>query len=247
MGAMKDQLQADMAHDALRGDVLNALLGSVNGDSAQLVQASKDVADHVARFRARLASMDQKTTAPALKQAMAAVRPDADAYLAGAAQMVSTAASDKEAAAAAYPRFVQHFEQRETSMGELSEVIERNSTAAGGASDSVAAAARTQIIAVSILSMAVALILGLLNARAIIGPLDAAIVSAACISDGDLSERHGQAAPDPSNQTETGRLHQALAHMRASLHEIVTQVRHRCNVDRIRSDRRRQHGFVVAH
>ena len=223
--AMKDQLQADMAHDALRGDVLNALLGSANGDSAQLVQAGKDVAEHVALFRERLASMDQKTTDPALKKAMAAVRPDADAYLASAAQMVATAAADKDAAAAAYPRFTAHFEKLETSMGELSEVIERNSAAAGAASDSVAASARMQIIAVSILSMAVALLLGLLNARAIIRPLDAAIASAACIADGDLSEQHGETTHDASDHTETGRLHQALAHMRASLHEIVTQVR----------------------
>ncbi len=223
--AMKDQLQADMAHDALRGDVLNALLGAVNGDAAQLAQAGKDVTEHVALFRDRLASMEQKTSDPALKQAMAHVRPDADAYLASAAQMAATAVADKEAAAAAYPRFVQHFEKLETSMGELSEVIERNSNAAGAASDRVAADARLQIIAISLLSMLVALILGVLNARAIIGPLDAAIAAAACIADGDLSAQHGPATQEAGDQTETGRLHQALSHMRTSLHQIVTQVR----------------------
>ena len=223
--AMKDQLQADMAHDALRGDVLNALLGAAKGDTAQLAQAGKDVTEHVAVFRERLASMEQKTRDPALRQAMAHVRPDADAYLANAIRMAAMAASDKDAAAAAYPAFVQHFEKLETSMGELSELIEHNSTTAGEAAGSVANDARTHIVAFSLLSMVVALILGVLNSRAITRPLDAAITAAARIADGDLTEQQGVHARDAADVTETGRLHDALANMRANLHHIVTQVR----------------------
>ena len=222
--AMKDQLQADMAHDALRGDVLNALLGAVNGNTAQVAEAGKDMTAHLTLFRERLASMAGKTTDPALRAAMARVRPDADAYLANASQMVAMAAADKDAAAAAFPAFMRRFEKLEESMGELSDTIERKSTASADASASVAANARLQIIAVSILSMLVALLLGVFNARAIIGPLDAAIASAVCIADGDLSEQTGAHA-GLTDHTETGRLHQALSNMRASLHQIVTQVR----------------------
>ena len=185
--AMKDQMQADQAHDALRGDVLKALLGAVNGDPSQQAEAAKEVAEHVSLFRTRLASMDAKTSDPALKQAMALVRPDANVYLTSATRMVATAASDKDAALAAYPDFLRHFSTLEMSMGSLSERIERNSTAAAEASDTVAAGARAQIIGASLLSMVVALMLGLLNSRAIIRPLDAAIAAAACIADGDLS------------------------------------------------------------
>ncbi|QYF94204.1 MCP four helix bundle domain-containing protein [Massilia sp. PAMC28688] len=221
--AIKDQLQADMMHDAIRGDVLGALLGATNGDQAQAQEAAKDFAEHAALLRARLASMDDNTDDAVLKQDMARVLPDAEAYLASAATMIKGAAVDKDAAQAAYPAFLVSFRKLEDSMGELSEHIERNSAAAGVAADSTAGRARLQIIGVSLLSMLVALALAMVNTRAIVRPLDAAIASAARIARGDLSADAGHDQADPG--TETGRLLLALSNMRTSLHQIVSQVR----------------------
>ena len=221
--AIKNQLQADQAHDAIRADVLDALLSATNGDSEQAKQAAKDLAEDTALLRARLASMAAKSSA-GLKQDMAKVGPDADAYLASAANMVKTAAADKDAARAAFPAFMQSFRKLEESMGALSERIEHESTVAASKGDQAGSDAVMQIACVSLLSMFVALVLGTMNTRAIIGPLDAAIESAARIAQGDLSGGAGRDAE--SADTETGRLILALSNMRASLHDIVSEVRY---------------------
>ncbi|MBC7686079.1 MAG: MCP four helix bundle domain-containing protein [Bdellovibrionales bacterium] len=127
--AIKNQLQADQAHDAIRADVLEALLSAANNDSEQAKQAAKDLADHTALLRARFASMAAKSSAE-LKQDMAKVGPAADAYLGSAANMVKTAAADKDAVQAAFPAFMQSFRKLEESMGVLSERIKHDSTVA---------------------------------------------------------------------------------------------------------------------
>ena len=221
--AIKDQLQADMAHDAIRGDVLGGLLAATNADSAAAQEAAKDLAEHTTVLRARLASMAAITTDAQLKRDMAKVGPDAEAYLASAASLLKAAALDKDAAQAAYPAFLNSFRRLEESMGALSEHIEKNSAAAAAGGEQAGKNALLQIGGVSLLSMLVALALGMMNTRAIVTPLNAAIESAARIAQGDLSGDAGHG--NGSTHTETGRLILALANMRASLHDIVAQVR----------------------
>lgn len=221
--AIKDQLQADMMHDAIRGDVLGALLAATNADQAQGQGAAKDFTEHAALLREGVARMDQTTQDARLKQEMAKVRPDVEAYLVSAGAMIQSAADDKDAAQAAYPSFLTSFSKLEDSMGALSERIEQNSAVTAKAATSAAANARLQIAAVSVLSILVALALAYVNTRAIVRPLDAAIASAALMAGGDLSGDGGHDQGDSA--TETGRLIMALSNMRASLHGIVSQVR----------------------
>ena len=47
---MKDQLQADQAHDALRADVMAALLANASDDEKQRGEANKDADEHIAVF-----------------------------------------------------------------------------------------------------------------------------------------------------------------------------------------------------
>ncbi|QBE61859.1 methyl-accepting chemotaxis protein [Pseudoduganella lutea] len=221
--AIKDQLQADMAHDAIRGDVLGILLSATSGDAAQANEARQDLVEHATLLRARLASMAGLTSDAALQHAMAAVMPDAEVYLASASVIGKMGAGDKAAIDAAYLAFLASFRKLEQSMAALSDHIEQNSTLLAAAGESTAHDAKLRIVAVSMLSMVVALALGQMNARAIVVPLNAVMQAAARIARGDLTEDATQGHAD--NRTETGRLTLALADMRASLHEIVSQVR----------------------
>ena len=223
MSTIKDQMQADMAHDAIRGDVLGALLGASDANSAQIKEAADDLREHSALLRERLASMAANTRDAGLRRAMAKVTPDAASYLSSAASVVSAAAADQEAAKAVYPDFLVKFRTLEDSMGALSELIEQSSTVAAAAGAKAGSDALLQIAGVSLISMLVALALGIINTRAIVAPLDAAIESAARIARGDLCTKAGEANAD--RQTETGRLILALSNMRKSLPDIVTQVR----------------------
>jgi methyl-accepting chemotaxis protein len=220
--ASKAQLQADQAHDALRSDVLAAMLASTNGDADGQKQAATDAREHGALFTRTMAEMDALATNPELKKAMAQVRPDVDAYLASVNAMLKLAGSDKSAAQAGFVPFMATFHKLEKSMDDLSKLIEANSETSRKRGDEVVANSGTQILATLVLAVLVALAVGMAVARSIIGPLDEAIGVAARIATGDLGT---EIALDPRDHTETGCLKRALADMRSNLHRIVTQVR----------------------
>jgi methyl-accepting chemotaxis protein len=219
--AIKDQLQADQMHDALRADVLAALLAGSSGHQ----EVAKDTAGHAAQFRRLLDQMEGQDTSAALKGAMAKVRPDAEAYLKRATEVVALAATDQAAAQAAQPGFMTQFRVLEKSMGELSELIEKDSKTTRAQGDAVVVQARNRIVGVALLAVLVSLGVGFFLTRSIILPLEAAIGFADTIARGKLGS---SIAADEADHTETGRLMRALAAMRANLHRIVGQVRDGC-------------------
>ncbi|MGJ9419829.1 methyl-accepting chemotaxis protein [Massilia sp. CMS3.1] len=220
--AIKDQLQADMAHDALRADVLSALMAAAQGNAGEVQNVGREVTQRVAVFNKLLADMEGGTTDPNLKAAMARVRPDANAYLKSASGIVALAANDAAAAQAAHPAFMGHFLKLEASMGELSELIEAHSTATRDGGDRVVVQAKRNILCIALAAMLITFTAGYFLSRSIIRPLGQAITFATGIAGGRLDTairvEHG-------DKTETGRLKQALEAMRLSLHSIVSEVR----------------------
>src|SRR5690349_7033330 len=55
----REALEADMAHDAIRGDVLRALLAarSATPDAAEIAAIDQDLADHSATMREKLTDL----------------------------------------------------------------------------------------------------------------------------------------------------------------------------------------------
>ncbi|HEY0061723.1 MAG TPA: methyl-accepting chemotaxis protein [Telluria sp.] len=220
--AMKDQLQADQAHDALRADILAALLASGQGDAAALGQVRKDVDEHIALFRERIKSMDGAGTDARLRQAIDKVRPDMDRYLALSAEMVRLALADKDAAQARFPAFMASFRVLEKSMGELSELIEKDSDDVKVVGDAAVVSSTRQIVGFGILALLLMLVSGALLTRSITVPLDQVVSFASRVAEGDLSGRLDTADGDRS---ETGILKRALLDMNQNLHRIVSEVR----------------------
>jgi methyl-accepting chemotaxis protein len=219
---MKDQMAADQAHDALRADVLAALLAGAGGSAEEREAARRDTAEHIALFRKQLASIDKETTDPALRAAMDKVRPDVDAYLASAEKTVALALSDVEAARQAHPAFMQRFHALEKSMGALSELIEAASTATRDAGDQTVRLAERSIAIAAVLAALVLLGAGSLLARSISRPLNESIELAGLIAEGRLD---ADIDCHEDDRTETGQLKRALRSMRDSLRRIVGDVR----------------------
>jgi len=220
--AMKDQLQADMMHDALRADVLAARLAADRNDAAEIKGVREDTAEHIALFRKLIDDMGAATTDAEIQQAMRQVRPDVDRYLASAQQMVTLALSDKDAAQAQFGAFMDTFRVLEKSMAALSDVIEKNSDATKAVGDAAVTGSRYQIIGFAALAALVSLLMGRALARSIMTPLNQAVGFAASVARGDLSGRIEVGDDDVS---ETGVLKRALRDMNSSLHRIVSQVR----------------------
>ncbi|NGZ88262.1 methyl-accepting chemotaxis protein [Duganella aceris] len=220
--AMKDQLQADQAHDALRADVLAARLAGDKNDPAEAKEVRADTAEHIALFRKLIKEMDQVGTDDEVKLAMQKVRPDVDRYLLSAQEMVELSLTDKDQAQARFAAFMDSFRVLEKSMAALSELIEKNSDASKEVGDAAVVSSRYQIIGFSLLAAAVALVIGWMISRSIMRPLDEAVGFAERVAQGDLS---GRMEVVDADRTETGLLKRALRDMNDSLHRIVSQVR----------------------
>ena len=218
--AIKDQLQADQAHDALRADVLAALLAG--DDAARQKDAAADAAEHAALLTSRLDAMGSHHANATLAEAMARVRPDASAYLDSVRDMIALAARDRAAANARFDDFMVRFHKLEKSMEALSDVIEADSSGAQKQAEGVVLRSKQLIATVLLISMLIIFAAGMLMARAIIGPLREAVRFAGAIASGDLGRDIDH---DPRDRSETGQLKLALNDMRASLHRIVAQVR----------------------
>lgn len=132
---MRNLMTADMMHDALRGDVLNALLAT-NKDSQiatpQEVQA--DIKEHVKIFEAAFLEAKQQIKRPNEQQAIAAVEAPLKAYLNGATMVGDAIVSNPAAVSAEVPNFMKHFSTLEDAMEKMSglveEGIERDAVAA---------------------------------------------------------------------------------------------------------------------
>ncbi len=218
--ALRHQMEADMMHDALRADVLSALMAASPEEHAA---AKKDADEHAASFKQAIAQLDGAVTDAAIKAGVAKVRPDIDAYLASTARMMALAGSDQAAARQAFGGFMDAFRKLEGGMESVSELIEKDSDASRAEGDAVVDAARLEIVLVALAAMLATVAMGYLIIRAIVRPLDEAIAFADRIADGEL----GGAAQGllDSDRTETARLRRALEAMRANLHRIVSEVR----------------------
>jgi methyl-accepting chemotaxis protein len=219
---MKDQMAADQTHDALRADVLAALLAGADASDAERQEARRDTAEHIAQFRKLMAAIDKEVTDPALRAAVDKVRPDVDAYLQSAEQTVALAMTDAAAARQAHPAFMERFHKLEKSMGDLSELIEAASTGTRDAGELTVQQAERRIIIAALVAALVMLGTGILLSRSISRPLDEAIGLAGRIAEGRLDADIACADED---RTETGELKRALRAMRDSLRRIVGDVR----------------------
>jgi methyl-accepting chemotaxis protein len=114
---------ADMMHDALRGDVLEALLAAKNSSAAGVANAAKDLADHEKQFRSAIAANKALPLTTEITADLAKADSPLSAYLASARQIVALAGQDAVAAQAALPSFLEAFSALEDQMGAISKDI----------------------------------------------------------------------------------------------------------------------------
>ena len=117
----EDVLMADMMHDAVRGDVLQALVSGGRGDLYR--GAVADLAEHDEVLRDLLAEIAGDGLSPEIVAAVEEVTPAVDAYLLAAQQIVTTAGQDPVAAQAAYPAFGQAFSALEDELPVLGDAV----------------------------------------------------------------------------------------------------------------------------
>lgn len=116
-----DALFADMMHDAVRADVLQALMSRGQGDLYD--SAVADLAEHAQSFRDTLDEMEADDLSPEVVAAVGGVRPTVESYLAAADRIVTQADTAPMGAQAAYPEFAQAFKALEDEMPTLGDAV----------------------------------------------------------------------------------------------------------------------------
>jgi methyl-accepting chemotaxis protein len=168
---LRNHMEADMMHDALRADVLSSQLAGDATSGIHLDDVRKDIAAHTAIFRKALADNDALATDPASRAALAEVTAPLDTYIKSASQMVDLAGADRVQAIAAMPGFMTQFTALEGAMSEASNKIEATSIAAADRAQSLAQFSRILMAAALLSGIVFAAILIVLSRSAIVRPI----------------------------------------------------------------------------
>jgi methyl-accepting chemotaxis protein len=113
---LRNHMQADMMHDALRADVIASLLASDPSAGISLSGVKQDLSEHVASFRDMIAENKRLATDAETQQVVNGVEPPLLAYVEGANRIVGLAEAEPAAAMEALPDFMEQFSALETAM-----------------------------------------------------------------------------------------------------------------------------------
>ncbi|ARM87326.1 methyl-accepting chemotaxis protein [Rhizobium sp. CIAT894] len=120
---LRNHMQADMMHDALRADVLAALLASNPAAGIDAGAVKADLAEHKASFREMIDANRALATDEKTKAILAGIEPALIAYVESATKIIDLAGQDPAAALKALPEFMAQFSALETGMEETGDQI----------------------------------------------------------------------------------------------------------------------------
>jgi len=221
MSALRNHMEADMMHDALRADVYSAMLVGLGKSNGTADEVRRSVEEHAAHFRDVLGENLKLPLDATIRAALEQIKPSLDTYINAGERIVGLALDNPDTAQHELGTFSAAFSQLEEQMASLSELIE---TSTRQTSQGTEAAIRNANIALGIVLIA-SLLLLLVQGRWVIlsitGPLKTASRIAESIAHGNLSEP----IAEPSGKDEASALIRTLATMQRDLREMIDVVR----------------------
>jgi methyl-accepting chemotaxis protein len=223
--ALRDQLEADMMHDALRADVLGALHAAAGKDSAALAATGKELQEHAEHFRTSIKANAARPLDAAVVNALGTVEKPLQDYIQSAESIVALAAKDAKAAEAQWPAFQESFSQLEGAMAKVSDTIEASQKTINVASDSLVAQFRLTVGGTLGFALVALSVLAWFVTRGIVTTLDeigrqlAAGAGQLTASAGEVAESSKTLADSASQQAAS------LEETSASLEEISAMTR----------------------
>lgn len=124
--ALRNHLEGDMMHDALRGDVLAALYLASTRDSrvGTKKEIQQSIVEHSEWFEKLVQENKSKDIPANIKTALAEMEPALQAYISSAKDIVDTSFTNYSDGLAKLPQFLEAFGSLETKMEALSELFE---------------------------------------------------------------------------------------------------------------------------
>ncbi|MBK7877023.1 MAG: HAMP domain-containing protein [Planctomycetes bacterium] len=215
--ASNNHMDADMMHDALRSDVLEAILTGQHPEKDK-VELEAALKEHCARFNEDMAKNDALPLPDEVKAALAEARPALDAYIRAANTMVELAFKDPVAAEASLPDFMSTFLALEAKNEELGERIEASAKTAQAEAEAANATTTNLILGAVVLGALAILALGYYIRSCVSRRAQELANAMERMSAGDFSPGIESGIPD-----EIGRIAVALGKSRGTIEELVSE------------------------
>ncbi len=221
MTVLRNHMEADMMHDALRADVLSAMLVGLGKSTSTPAEVNSSIKEHAEHFREVLADNLKLPLDASIKASLEKIKPSLDTYISAGERIVALALENPEAARGELQTFNAAFSQLEEQMAALSELIENNTQLTSTGTRQTISNANWTLIIVLGASLLLLLAQGRWVTLSIMGPLRTASRIAQSIAHGNLSEP----IVEPKNQDEASALIRSLATMQRDLRGMIEVVR----------------------
>ena len=221
MTALRNHLEADMMHDALRADVLSAMMVGLGKSTSSKAEVHSSIEEHARHFREVLGENFKLPVNDTLKAGLNKVKPSLDIYISAAERIVGLALENPEAAQKELGTFNTAFSQLEDQMAALSELIETNTQQTSQGTAQAIQSANFTLGIVLLATLVMLLVQGRWVTLSIIGPLQTASRIAQSIAHGNLSEP----IAEPTQKDEASALIRSLATMQRDLRGMIEVVR----------------------
>ena len=221
MTVLRNHMEADMMHDALRADVLSAMLVGLSKSTSTPAEVNSSIKEHAEHFREVLADNLKLPLDASIKASLEKIKPSLDTYISAGERIVALALENPEAARGELQTFNAAFSQLEEQMAALSELIENNTQLTSTGTRQTISNANWTLIIVLGASLLLLLAQGRWVTLSIMGPLRTASRIAQSIAHGNLSEP----IAEPKNQDEASALIRSLATMQRDLRGMIEVVR----------------------
>ena len=189
--ALRNHLEGDMMHDALRGDVQRALWVANEKNTVDIEHVKNDVKEHSAKFREHVQDNKKLELSADTKAVLQKVDEPLNAYIDAAEAHVELAFKDLNGERAQLAKFNEIFSDLEEKMADASDKLAANAAAeAERANDQVVVAKAIQLIVIVISAIA-SLLLAFRRANKVMGDLGGepaeAVAAAGRIGSGDYT------------------------------------------------------------
>lgn len=219
ISALRNHMEADMMHDALRADVLAAFVVSA-GDKTTASQVHTDFKEHSEHFRKMLQDNAALPLTEEIRKAIEQARPALESYISQASQLIERALVDSNAARSLMPAFSASFLELEDKNEALSSLIEAQVSKAQSMGDARVSQGGWWLIAGIIAVCALMALITTELLKSVLGPLDKAVQIARSIAQGSLCNHIRVERND-----EAGQLQQALSDMQRNLRQMIDNIR----------------------
>ncbi len=217
---MRSQLEADMMHDAVFGNVLSAIIAAEEEDSHQKEDVLGALAENSRVFRDRLGEIRQNATGSELKQAIEETLPVLNQYINEADKISLLAFSDRTAALSRLPEFNTDYEHLAVSMERLSDLIEKWTFSSQEIGDAAVVSSKRSIITILLITVIALGVFSFLIVSSITKGLGILSRSVEGVAAGDLTSKC-----EIKSNDEIGVLAVNFNHMLQTILTLVSQIK----------------------